>query len=373
MTVEGDYRAKSLAKIVAVARRGDTGVEVDRASEIAEGQTVLVALRETPDRSLKTYLYGGDPGDIRQGKQIDTKMLVRVKAVNGAYVKFDRPLRFETRIGWIPEIRAFRPTVTKSGIEGLGFEFPATKYRGHFKGNGANAIELRSIHNCWVRDVAIRNGDFSINLVACGNTLDGVVFTADSAAGCGSNERGVEVTGPHGVQCKNAEDNLVTRFDFRTSYVHDLSVEHASGNVFARGGGVNLCSDHHKDTPYENLFTDIDCGRGTRVWRCGGSAGLGRQSASWETFWNIRAAGPFEPPPAGWGAPGMNFVGLAAKTANPLEPKGWFERLPPEQLRRPIFTPLSGCGGWAGCGNRPGVRGGLRGDIKDYFLRILAA
>ena len=47
-----------------------------------------------------------------------------------------------------------------------------------------------------------------------------------------------------------------------------------------------------------------------RVWRCGGGASIGRQSAGWETFWNIRAARPIEPPPKGWGAPSMNFLDI---------------------------------------------------------------
>jgi hypothetical protein len=324
VTLQGDYQAKAVAKITALARRGDTSVEVDNAADLRVGQQVLVTLRETAGHSLKTYLYGGAPGDIGHGKMLDTKMLVRVVALDGTRVRFDRPLRFETRAEWRPELRSFKPTVTESGVEGLGFEFPATRYRGHFRENGANAVELRSVYNCWVRNISIRNGDLGVNLVACGNTLDGLVYTADP--GRGSPEGGIDCTGHHAVQCKNAEDNLVTHFDVRTPFIHDLSVEHASGNVFAQGRGVNLCFDHHKDTPYENLFTDIDCGLGTRVWRCGGGAGLGRQSAGWETFWNIRAARMFDLPSKGWGAPSMNFIGLTTKAARAADSAGiWVE------------------------------------------------
>ena len=325
VTLRGDYRARSLAKIIATARRGDTSVEVDRAAGLAPGQTVLVVVREAPDQSLKTWLYGGDPGDIRRGKPRDTKMRARIVAVQGGRVQLDRPLRFETRPEWQPEIRSFRPTVEESGVEGLGFEFPGVAYRGHFKENGANAIELRAVSNCWVRNVAIRNGDLGITIAACGNTIDGVVFTADAARGRA--EAGVaDCTGHHAIQCVGAEDNLVTRFDLRTNYVHDLAVEHASGNVYSGGRGADLCFDHHKDTPYENLFTDIDCGRGTRVWRCGGGESLGRQTAGWATFWNIRAARAVDLPPQGWGPVGMTFVGLATKTPNATAPTGiWLE------------------------------------------------
>jgi hypothetical protein len=333
LSIQGGYQATPRAKITAVARRGEREVEVDHAPDLAVGQDVLVVLHEAKDQSLKTYLYGDDPGDIAKGKPLDTKMRLRVVAVHGPRVQFDRPLRFETRAAWQPEICRFQPTVTESGIEGLGFEFPPAKYRGHFKETGANAIELRGVFNCWVRDVALRNGDLGINVVACGNTIDGVLVTADPSRG--TKDAGVEdCTGHHGIQCKSAEDNLVTHFDFRTSYVHDLSVEHASGNVWAHGRGADLNFDHHKDTPYENLYTDIDCGRGTRVWRCGGGASLGRQSAGWETFWNIRAARPIAPPPKGWGPISMNFVGLTTKTPSALDGKtGWFEAIPPGELQ----------------------------------------
>jgi hypothetical protein len=333
VALHGDYQAKTLARIIATAHRGDDTVQVDRAGELAVGQSVLVVVRETADHSLKTFLYNGDPGDIRRGKPLDTKMLVRVVSVAGDRVQFDRPLRFETRAEWRPEIRSFAPTVTKSGIEEIGFAFPAQRYRGHFKENGANALELRQVHDCWVRSVVIHNADFGINIVACGNTIDGVTFTADATRG--TPDAGVAAcTGHHAIQCKHAEDNLITRFDLQASYIHDLTVEHSSGNVYASGRGSDVNFDHHKDSPYENLFTDIDCGRGARVWRCGGGASLGRQSAGWATFWNIRTAQPISTPPAGWGAPTMIFVGLSTNTPARREDEGWWiEPAAPGQLQ----------------------------------------
>lgn len=331
--VQGDYRAQRLAGITAVARRGDVEVDVDTTAALAVGAEVLVVAREAPDHSLKTHLYCGDPGDIRRGKQLDTKMVMRIVAVRGNRVRFDRPLRFATEAAWQPEIRSFAPSVTECGVEEIGFEFPANQYRGHFKENGANAIELRQVTNCWVRNVAIHNGDFGINIVACGNTVDGVVITADEARGFP--DGGVKAcTGHHAIQCKRAEDNLITGFDVRASYIHDLTVEHASGNVYAKGRGSDLNFDHHKDTPYENLFTDLDCGKGGRVWRCGGGASIGRQSAGWETFWNIRAAAPVAPPPKGWGPVTMNFVGVFTKTPTSIGPEGiWWEAIPPADLQ----------------------------------------
>jgi len=333
VTLQGNYRSKPLARITAVARRGDLTVEIDQPAAFSIGQLVLLVLHEAKDQSLKTYLYDGDPGDISHGKSLDTRMLLRVRAIEGRRVTFDRPLRFETRATWQPEIQSFAPTVTESGIEELGFAFPGTRYRGHFKEDGQNAIELRQVYNCWVRHVAIHNADIGVNVVACRNTLDGILITADAARE--TTASGVrDCTGHHAIQIKNGEENLVTRFELRTCYVHDLSVEHASGNVFAQGSGRDLALDHHKDSPYENLYTDIDCGRGTRVWRSGGGKGLGRPSAGWETFWNIRAARPIDPMPDGWGPATMNFIGFATRQSSKLTGPGpWFEAIPPAALQ----------------------------------------
>jgi hypothetical protein len=325
LAIEGNYRARPLTTIVANARRGATQITVAAAATLAPDQWVQIVVHEDHAQSLKTFLYGNDPGDVAHGKQLDTKMLVRVVRIDGNLVTLDRPLRFETRASWRPELRAFDPTVTESGIEGIAMVFPNRKYGGHFKENGANAFELRNVANCWIRHVRIHNGDMGVNIVACQNTVDGVVLTADP-------ERGVkesavpDCSGHHAFQFKEAEDNLVTHFDIQTCYVHDLSVEHASGNVYANGRGRDLALDHHKDTPYENLYTNLDCGRGTRVWLCGGGASLGRHCAGWATFWNLRAARPISPPPADWGPATMNFAGIASTTAASTTPEGrWWE------------------------------------------------
>jgi hypothetical protein len=323
VTLSGSYGARPLAKIIGQARRGETVVTVDRTNELTVGQAVLVTVQETPEHSLKTYLYNGDPGDIAKGKLFDTKMVVRVRAIAGARVTLDRALRFETRAEWQPELCAFSPSVTESGVEALAFEFPATRYRGHFKENGANAIELKEVSDCWVRDVRIHNADLGVNVLACHSTLTGVRITADAARAL-PQKTTKEWTGHHAIQCKHAEDNLVTDFDLQTAYVHDLSVEHAAGNVFARGRGVDLNFDHHKDTPYENLFTDIDCGVGGRIWNSGGGPSLGRQSAGWGTFWNLRATRPLSLPPTGWGAPTLNFVGVVIEGPGQTAENAWW-------------------------------------------------
>jgi hypothetical protein len=123
VTLEGNTQSKKIAAVTAVAQRGDREIEVDRSAGLTVGQLILLVVGETPDQSLKTYLYNGDPGDIAKGKQRGTQQLLRITAITGLRVTVDRPLRFETRADWRPELRAFNPTVTESGIEHLGFVF----------------------------------------------------------------------------------------------------------------------------------------------------------------------------------------------------------------------------------------------------------
>jgi hypothetical protein len=141
--------------------------------------------------------------------------------------------------------------------------------------------------------------------------------------------------GHHGISIYGA-DHLVTRFDFQVNYVHDLSVEgfRAAGNVFAAGRGRDLCFDHHRKAPHANLFTDLDCGAGNRIWRCGGGADLGRHCAGWGTFWNLRAAKALAPPPEGWAAPSLNLVGLAGDRPTATPDDGWWwEAIAPAALQ----------------------------------------
>jgi hypothetical protein len=140
-------------------------------------------------------------------------------------------------------------------------------------------------------------------------------------------------TGHHGFDFEG-EDSLLTDFDFRTQFVHDITLDHgAAGNVIAHGRGVDLCFDHHKRACYANLFVDIDAGAGTHLWRCGGGADLGKHCAAGGTFWNIRAVRPQNYPPAAFGPPSINLVAVetAARSEKNLTNR-WFEAVDPGRI-----------------------------------------
>lgn len=101
----------------------------------------------------------------------------------------------------------------------------------------------------------------------------------------------------------------------------------------SESGVENLCFEF-PNAPYENLFTDIDAGAGTRLWRCGGGAALGKHCGARGTFWNIRAARPLAYPPADFGSPSMNLIAL--ETTSPSETKAdgkWFEAISPRDIQ----------------------------------------
>ena len=327
--LKGSLGQKTLATVSGEARRGDKALQVDSAAALKLGQWIMIAQRDPGDKTLVDCLYAGDPGDTKNLRSTRAEMACRVTKIEGNTVNFDRPLRFDVRPSWKAQVRDFTPSVRESGVENLCFEFPNTPYKGHFTELGYNALAMSRVADCWARNIRIVNADSGIFQAGVFCTIQGV--TLDSAR---ATERTRKATGHHGIGL-GGDDNLVTAFHFKTRFMHDITVEGCAGNVCARGDGVDLCFDHHKRTPYANLFTDIDAGEGTRLWQCGGGAALGKNSAAWETFWNIRARRALMYPPASFGPAAMNLVGLrtapGAAAVKELHGK-WFETIEPETL-----------------------------------------
>jgi hypothetical protein len=184
------------------------------------------------------------------------------------------------------------------------------------------------VRNCWLRDLRIRNADSGLFINGANVTLDKVVLESERRV-----ESARKATGHHGVTL-SGQDCLFKNFDFRTRFMHDITVSRgSSGNVSADGKGLDMCFDHHCYAAHANLFTNIDIGAGTRMFQSGGGAKLGRHSAAWETFWCIRSEAQ-QKWPAGWGPDLMNIVGVVSSAGAVREPAGrWFEPLDPAGLQ----------------------------------------
>jgi hypothetical protein len=208
-------------------------------------------------------------------------------------------------------------TIKELGIEELTIEFPKTTYGSHWSAKGYNAIEFRSqVVNSWIRNVTIVNFDIGINFNGTkSSTVTGIRLTG----------RG----GHHGLRVTNAADNLFTDFAIENTSIHDITFQGgANGNVFSNGLGVDICFDYHKDTSYNNLFSNIDLGKGSRPWQTGGSPGK-TPVGDYNTFWNIKKAAS-KAVLNSCPLPKCNVIG-ATKSA--MNPNGtWIEGIDPVRL-----------------------------------------
>lgn len=326
--VRGSRETHSPQRVTGEALRGENVITVEDTAGLSPGQRVRLALTDDIARTLVNHLYAGDPGDTSKlGKPIQTSVVSRVTAIHGTRVTLERSLPFDVRSEWSPTLGDFAPDVHEVGIEAMSFEFPVTPYEGHFTELGYNAIAIDTASDCWVRDVHVRNADSGVYLKGTFCTLDGLVLDSQRPPNSAR-----QATGHHGLNM--GVDCLAQNFDFRTHFIHDITVDSDDvRNVVKNGRGVNLSLDHHKRVPYANLFCNLDAGDGSELWRCGGGAALGKHCAAWGTFWNIRAARPLSWPSVNFGPAMMNFVGLHTEQPSQMDPTGrWFEAIPPDQL-----------------------------------------
>lgn len=328
---KGRDEGRPLGKARGVSKRGSHEVAIEGdSSAISKGTWIEIRMRDDASRSLLHHLYSGDPGHVDKIKPAShrTSFVSRVVSVRNGIVTLERPLRTDIRPEWNPELRIHQPDVFSSGIERIGFEFPARTYGGHFTELGYNAVAFSGVAHCWARDLVITNSDSGIFAGGRFCTLEGIVLNTRGAVekdGC---------FGHHGITL-SGHDNLLTRFRVDQRFIHDLSVERGDGNVASQGSGIDLCLDHHKRAPYENVFTNIDLGAGTRMWKSGGGADLGRECAARGTFWNIRAAKP-QKHPGGFGPPSINLVAVTTRDPSVTEADGlWFETIDPARIDPP--------------------------------------
>lgn len=318
--VEGKPQGASLGLVKEKASRGDKEIVLAAPAAVAVGQKIEIRQQDKDDKSLIEALYTGQSDDISKIKGGRSSFVSRVVAVDGAKLTLERALRTDIDPKWSANVRIFDPSVREVGIENLGFEFKNTPYLGHFTEQGYNPLTFLGAADCWARNLRFFNADSGPFVRGNFITVQNIVYEADRTPDKGGNQ------GHHGFTL--GDDTLLRDFDFRIKFIHDISVEGGSGSVAASGKGVDLCFDGHKRYPYDNLFTDIDLGKGTRMYASGGGAALGRHHGAWTTWWNIRAARPQQPPKADYGPDSMNFVGITTDQAPVLEMKGkWWEPL----------------------------------------------
>ena len=318
-----------LASVTAPAKRGDKVLKLSAPVKVKRGEWIRLVESDPPKGdaaagSLIRHLYGEimPPGPGLIGTPKVVRFLSRVKSVAGSQVELERPLPYDVRAEWTPEIHRFVPSVQEFGVEHLSLHFPWMPYPGHFKEEGYNGLFMQNVAQCWVNNVEIRNSDFGLDLNSTNFcTVRDVTLTTSADRGTSAAARGM--SGHHGIDVSHGTENLVTGFDVRTKLVHDISVEwYALHTVFSNGRGVDLNMDHHREANYSSLFSRIDCGACSRPFDSGGSRDRGAHAGAYSTYWNIRAAGALKLPPPDFG-PLLNFIGVGRVERGPDSPSRW--------------------------------------------------
>jgi hypothetical protein len=307
-----------ITSVTAPALRGDTSLSLGDTSGIEAGDFITLRMTDDEDATMGWHLHNDQepPGDCSYQLPLVHDWPVEIAEVGDESVILSQPLRHDIRVEWQPTIYSWNG-LQEVGIESVSIVFPETEFLGHLNDLGYNGIFMTSgVANSWIRDVTIVNGDngFLLDSLSKWITISEVNFEG----------RG----GHHGLNIAHSADILVSDFHYEANYFHAMSVDHRSnGNVFERASsdGFVLELDHHRDTPFENLFTDFSAE--TNLIN-GGSWCAGTPGAARNTFWGL----PTSLIPPYWDHVQTNIVGSVADDLESLtEDQEWLE--PIDDLR----------------------------------------
>ncbi|KAL4423184.1 hypothetical protein ABPG77_000317 [Micractinium sp. CCAP 211/92] len=266
--------------------------------------------------SLESYLYGnnvvdsGTPSTMFYGKD-RIRFVSRVVAVGPGWVQFERPLPYDIRTKWKPQLHRFTPTVVESGFENFSILFKWSPYPDHLDVKGMNGISLMDLANCWVSNILITDGDMGVMVSGTDFvTVTGVETQFSKKRGTGPMATR-NVNGHHALWVSAANNVLVTQFNIAWRWYHDLSVDSfAAESVYSSGQAQDINIDCHRAATNNNLFSNINAGLGTRIFQSGGADTRGAQSGSNSTWWNVYASSrnPVNLPDCSFG-PLLNFFG----------------------------------------------------------------
>lgn len=227
------------------------------------------------------------------------------------------------------------------GVENLTIKGAGGAYDIHWKEKGFNAIFFRDIEHGWVRNVTLTDVDGGV-LVTNGKyiTVENVLFTSSKDRPSTSRfEDNKGVSGHHAILFGTGSSWCVAdSITFENRFHHELGMsKDAHHCVYSNCRGPNLHFDFHTtndDIPHI-LFTQIDAGEGSLVWRnnfygaCTGG-----------TFWNIKGKNLALPKVESWVkhpvlAEDMKTLFVGWQGSLPSERKAgrpWFENINPTLL-----------------------------------------
>lgn len=309
--IEPPESSSEITTITADALRGDISVLANEPDLLVGADMVMLHLTDDSAGSLGRHLYAeqADGGDCTWQNPLTLTIPLRIESVRGDAVHFTQPLRHDIRSSWNPVLLSY-PSIDHVGIESLRIRFPDTPYAGHLNEPGYNGIFMTDgVVNSWVKDVTIENSDNGVltDKYSKWITVDGLQLEGRE--------------GHHGLNIAHTADSMFMNLHFKNNWRHAMTVDHRSnGNVFKKvtSDGIELEMDHHRDSPFENLFTNIDAP--TNLIN-GGSSCAGYPGGARNTFWGHKE--PLVPPY--WQHIQTNLIGPTTVAASLTEQREWIE------------------------------------------------
>lgn len=317
--IQGTEAGVQIAEVSSAAR-GDRELVIADTTGLSAGDLVQLRLTDDDTRSLGWHLHNDqeEAGDCDYQVPLTLRWPVRIEeVVDGSTLRLAQPLRTDVRAEWTPTLYTF-PAISEVGVESLGFEFPDVEYAGHLDEPGYNAIFVEDgVVDAWFRDLVFTNADNGL-LVDDG---------AKNVSGLDLEFRGRK--GHHGFNIAFSADGLYSDIHFAQDHMHSITVDHrANGNVFQRVSAAPeqvLELDHHRDSPFENLFTAFSA---EVNFVNGGNFCAGLPGGARTTTWGL----PTALIPPYWDHAQVNLVGSIAEDQQSLtEDQEWLE--PVEDLR----------------------------------------
>ena len=302
-----------LTAITSDAVRGDFSVAIADAESLVGKDMVVLHLTDDSTGTLGRHLYAeqADGGDCSWQDPLTLEIPLRIESVREDVVHFTQPFRHDIRSEWTPKFLTY-PNIDTVGIESLTIEFPETEYAGHLNEPGYNAIFMQGgVVNSWVKNVTIVNADNGVltDTYSKWITVDGLTLEGRY--------------GHHGLNIAHTADSLFQNLHYSSEWRHAMTVDHRSnGNVFKNitSDGIELSLDHHRDSPFENLFTNTTAP--TNLFN-GGSECAGYPGGARNTFWGHQQ--PLVPPY--WKHIQTNLVGPTTVDESLTQDREWIEPL----------------------------------------------
>lgn len=304
-----------LAALASPAARGSRGITLASAAALSPGQLIELRQVDGGDGSLGRHLHAelADSGTCAYQLPLRFDWPVRVESSTGAEVTLRQPLRTDVRAEWSPELWTL-PALAEVGAEHLRIEFPDVPYAGHLKEPGYNALFFSDgVVDSWLRDVTVVNADDAFLTESRVKNL--------SVVGV----RTLGRPGHHGFNLNQSADVLIDGFEMASEWWHTVTIDHrTNGTVVTRGtSALPMSLDHHRDSPFENLFTELSA----YGFQSGGSTCAGPQAGARNTYWNL--APPMSAPLL-WTVMQSNIIGNLSPDLTPSQTpeREWIESLP---------------------------------------------